>query len=115
MEQVLSYCCMAQFGSDLDKTTQAKIDRGKRIIELFNQPQHNPIPVEIQVAVLWMVQNGYLDDVPVPRVKEFQTRLTEFLTTRAALLEKIGRQKALDEALTAELKTAADQFKQLWK
>ena len=115
LAQFRELAAFAQFGSELDATTQAKIDRGKRIIELFNQPQHNPIPVEIQVATLWMVQNGYLDDVPVARVKEFQTRLTEFLTTRAALLETIGREKALNDALTAELKAAGDQFKQLWK
>jgi F-type H+/Na+-transporting ATPase subunit alpha len=115
LAQFRELAAFAQFGSELDATTQAKIDRGKRIIELFNQPQHNPIPVEIQVATLWMVQNGYLDDVPVARVKEFQTRLTEFLTTRAALLETIGREKALNDALTAELKAAGDQFKRLWK
>ena len=84
-------------------TTQAKIDRGKRIIELFKQPQHNPIPVEIQVAVLWMVQNGYVDDVPVERIKEFQAELTEFLTTSKPdlLARRSAQQKALDDALTA--------------
>jgi F-type H+-transporting ATPase subunit alpha len=115
LAQFRELAAFAQFGSELDAATQAKIDRGKRIIELFNQPQHNPVPAEIQVAVLWMVQNGYMDDVPVPRIKEFQTRLTEFLTTRSGLLEGIGRKKALDDALTAELKAAGDQFKQLWK
>ena len=84
LAQFRELAAFAQFGSELDATTQAKIDRGKRIIELFNQPQHNPIPVEIQVAVLWTVQNGYLDDVPVERIKEFQGRLTEFLTTSKA-------------------------------
>jgi F-type H+-transporting ATPase subunit alpha len=115
LAQFRELAAFAQFGSELDASTQAKIDRGKRIIELFNQPQHNPIPVEIQIAVLWMVQNGYVDDVPVPRIKEFQARLTEFLTTRGSLLETIGREKVLNEALTAQLKAAADQFKPLWK
>ena len=115
LAQFRELAAFAQFGSELDAATQAKIDRGKRIMELFNQPQHNPIPVEIQVAVLWMVQNGYVDGVPVERVKEFQARLTEFLTTSAAgLLEHIRKQKALDDALTKELKAAADQFKQHW-
>src|SRR6187401_247675 len=72
LAQFRELAAFSQFGSDLDATTQAKIDRGKRIIELFNQPQHNPIPVDIQVAILWMVQNGYLDNVPVNRVKAFQ-------------------------------------------
>ena len=115
LAQFRELAAFAQFGSDLDATTQAKIDRGKRIVELFNQPQHNPIPVEIQVAVLWMVQNGHMDHVPVERIKDYQARLTEFLTTsKAVLLQEIGRKKALDDALTAELKTAADQFKPLW-
>ena len=115
LAQFRELAAFAQFGSDLDAATQAKIDRGKRIVELFNQPQHNPIPVEIQVAVLWIVQNGYMDDVPVDRVKDYQTRLTEFLTTsKTGLLDQIGRKKALDDTLTAELKAAADQFKPLW-
>jgi F-type H+/Na+-transporting ATPase subunit alpha len=115
LAQFRELAAFAQFGSELDATTQAKIDRGKRIIELFNQPQHNPIPVELQVAVLWMVQNGHLDYVPVNRVKDFQTRLIEFLSTsKAALLEQIGRKKALDEPLANELKAAAEQFKPLW-
>jgi len=115
LAQFRELAAFAQFGSELDATTQAKIDRGKRIIELFNQPQHNPVPVEVQIAVLWMVQNGYIDSVPVERIKEYQARLTEFLTTaKASLLQDIGRQKALNDALTAELKSAAEQFKPLW-
>ncbi len=62
LAQFRELAAFAQFGSDLDAATQGKIDRGKRIIELFNQPQYNPIPVETQVAVLWMVQNGHMDE-----------------------------------------------------
>src|SRR5207249_723953 len=92
LAQFRELAAFAQFGSELDATTQAKIDRGKRIVELFNQPQHDPIPVEIQIAVLWMVQNGYVDAVPVNRIKEYQSRLTEFLTTsKATLLQQIVR------------------------
>src|ERR1700756_91515 len=106
----------AQFGSDLDAKTQAQIDRGKRIMEIFKQGEYNPIPVEIQVFVIWAAQNGYLDQVPVTRVKEFQNKLTEYLTTRKGqLLAKIRREKAISDALKAELKAAADEFKQTWK
>jgi F-type H+/Na+-transporting ATPase subunit alpha len=85
-------------------------------MEIFKQPQYSPIPVEIQVAVIWTVQNGYVDDIPVDRVKDFQSRLTEFLTTRKTeLLDKIGREKVLSDALKAALKAAADQFKATWK
>jgi F-type H+-transporting ATPase subunit alpha len=115
LAQFRELAAFAQFGSELDATTQAKIDRGKRIIELFNQPQHNPIPVEVQVAILWMVQNGYFDEVPVTRVKDFQTRLTEFLSTsKAPLLAQIGAKQALDDALTGELRAAVEQFKPMW-
>jgi F-type H+/Na+-transporting ATPase subunit alpha len=115
LAQFRELAAFAQFGSELDAATQAKIDRGKRIIELFNQPQHAPVPVEIQVAVLWMVQNGYVDSVPVDRIKEFQHRVSEFLTSsKADLLEQIGRKRALDDGLTAQLKAAAEQFKPLW-
>src|SRR5512135_3515061 len=93
LAQFRELAAFAQFGSELDPKTQAQIDRGKRIIELFKQPQYSPIPVEVQVAVIWAVQNGYVDDVPVERIKEFQTKLTDFLSTRKAeLLQKIARE-----------------------
>ena len=92
LAQFRELAAFAQFGSDLDAKTQAQIDRGKRIMEIFKQPQYNPIPVEVQVAVLWAVQNGYVDDVPVERVKEFQTKLTEFLTTRKGRVARQDRQ-----------------------
>ena len=116
LAQFRELAAFAQFGSELDATTQSKIDRGKRITELFKQPQYNPIPVEIQVAVIWMVQNGYVDDIPVERIKEYQDKLTEFLTTRKDdLLRKIGHEKQLTPSLISELKAAAGQFKGSWK
>ena len=116
LAQFRELAAFAQFGSELDARTQAQIDRGKRIVEIFKQPQYSPIPVEIQVAVLWSVQHGYLDDVPVPRIREFQNKLTEFLTLRKdELLQKIGREKSLSEELKAELKLAVDAFKETWK
>ena len=116
LAQFRELAAFAQFGSDLDEKTQAQIDRGKRIMEIFKQQQYNPIPVEIQVAVIWVAQNGYLDQVPVARVKEFQNKLTEYFTTRKGqLLAEIGREKELSDELKAELKTAAEEFKQTWK
>jgi F-type H+/Na+-transporting ATPase subunit alpha len=116
LAQFRELAAFAQFGSDLDAKTQAQIDRGKRIMEVFKQPQYNPIPVEVQVAVIWTVQNGYVDQVPVERVKEFQTKLTDFLTTRKAeLLAKITKEKTLSDALKAELKAAVDEFELTWK
>src|ERR671921_44908 len=71
LAQFRELAAFAQFGSELDANTQAKIDRGKRIVELFKQPQYDPIPVEIQVAVIWAVQNGYVDAVDPARIKQF--------------------------------------------
>jgi F-type H+/Na+-transporting ATPase subunit alpha len=116
LAQFRELAAFAQFGSDLDEKTQAQIDRGRRIMEIFKQKQYNPIPVEIQVVVIWAAQNGYLDQVPVPRVKEFQNKLTEYFTTRKGqLLAKIEREKELGDELKAELKAAAEEFKQTWK
>src|SRR6184192_3548587 len=116
LAQFRELAAFAQFGSELDAATQAKIDRGKRIIELFNQSQHSPIPVEVQVALLWVVQNGYTDGIALDRLKDYQARLTEYLTTsKAELLGKIAKEKALSDALTAELKAAVTEFKQTYK
>ena len=116
LAQFRELAAFAQFGSELDAKTQAQIDRGKRIMELFKQAQYNPIPVEIQVVVLWTIQNGYLDDVPVGRVKEFQAKLTEALSTRKPeLLQRILAEKSLSPGLTAEVKAAADRFKETWR
>jgi F-type H+-transporting ATPase subunit alpha len=116
LAQFRELAAFAQFGSELDAKTQAQIDRGKRIVEIFTQPQYSPIPVEVQVATIWIVQNGYVDTVPLERAKEFQNKLVEFLGTRKAeLLKKIAGEKKLNDALIAELKSAAEEFKQSWR
>ena len=115
LAQFRELAAFAQFGSELDAKTQAQIDRGKRIMEVFKQPQYSPISVETQIAILWAVQNGSFDDVPVNRAKEFQLKLAEFLSTRKPeLLQKIAAEKALNANLSAEIKAAADQFKETW-
>ncbi|PYX34985.1 MAG: F0F1 ATP synthase subunit alpha [Acidobacteria bacterium] len=115
LAQFRELAAFAQFGSELDAKTQAQIDRGKRIMEIFKQAQYSPIPVQTQVAIIWAVQNGYLDDVPLNRVKEFQIKLTEYLSTRKPeLLARIAEEKALDAGLTADVKATTDEFKQTW-
>ena len=116
LAQFRELAAFAQFGSELDPKTQAKIDAGKRILEIFKQPQYSPVPVEIQIAVIWAAQNGYVADVAVERVKEFQSKFTDFLSTRKSnLLERITREKALNNDLIAALKAASEEFKQAWK
>src|SRR3989475_307506 len=116
LAQFRELAAFAQFGSDLDAATQAKIERGKRIVEVFKQPQYKPIAVEAQAAVLWAVQNGVLDDVPVDRIKDFQDKLSDYLTSRKTeLMTRIAKEKALNDALTADLKAAIAEFKQTYK
>jgi F-type H+-transporting ATPase subunit alpha len=116
LAQFRELAAFAQFGSDLDAKTQAVLERGKRIVELFKQNQYNPIPVEVQAAVLWSMQNNFLDDVAVEKVKDFQNKLTDFLTSRkSALLDKIRTEKAISESLAGELKSALGEFKQTYR
>jgi F-type H+-transporting ATPase subunit alpha len=116
LAQFRELAAFAQFGSDLDAKTQAQLERGKRIVEVFKQPQYSPLPVEAQVAVLWTVQNGLLDDVAVDKIKDFQGKLTEYLTTRQAeLMARIAKEKALSEPLTQDLKAAVTEFKQTYR
>ncbi|HKI69665.1 MAG TPA: F0F1 ATP synthase subunit alpha, partial [Verrucomicrobiae bacterium] len=116
LAQFRELAAFAQFGSDLDAKTQGMLERGKRIVEIFKQLQYNPIPTEIQVAVLWTVQNNLMDDVAVDKVKDFQARLTEFLTTRRTeLLVKIRSEKVVSDAIAAELKAAVGEFKQTYR
>jgi F-type H+/Na+-transporting ATPase subunit alpha len=116
LAQFRELAAFAQFGSELDSKTQAQIDRGKRIMEVFKQLQYDPIPIEVQVAVLWAVQNGYVDQVPVERIKDFQAKLIEFVTTqKVELLATIGREKALSPTLGGSLKSAIEEFSQVWK
>src|SRR2546421_61671 len=112
LAQFRELAAFAQFGSDLDAATKARLERGQRIVELFKQTQYNPIPVEEQVAVLWAMQNGYLDAVPVDKVKQFQLKLQDYLRTRKdSVLASIVTKKALDKDLEADLKAALDEFK----
>ncbi len=116
LAQFRELAAFAQFGSDLDAGTKARLDRGMRIVELFKQTQYNPIPVEEQVAVLWSMQNGYLDSVPVDRIKEFQLKLQDYLRSRKeSILNTILQKKAIDKDLETELASALDEFKTTWQ
>src|SRR5213596_3529032 len=116
LAQFRELAAFAQFGSDLDAATKARLDRGQRIVELFKQKQYNPISVEEQVAVMWAMQNGYIDAVPVERVKEYQLTLQDYLQTRkASLLQTIRGKKEIDKDLEAQMKATLDEFKASWR
>jgi F-type H+-transporting ATPase subunit alpha len=115
LAQFRELAAFAQFGSDLDAKTQAQLERGKRIVELFKQIQYNPMPVEVQVVVLWAAQNGFVDDVPAEKIKDFQAKLMDYMTSRKAdLLGRIAKEKALSDTLAADLKAVVTEFKQAY-
>ena len=112
LAQFRELAAFAQFGSDLDDATKAKLERGKRIVEVFKQPQFKPVSVPMQVVTLWAVQNGYFDDVDVDDLKATQEAIGEYMTDRKAeIIKKISDSGKLDDALEAELKGALDEYK----
>ena len=116
LAQFRELAAFAQFGSDLDARTKAQLDRGQRIVELFKQQQYNPQSVELQVAILWTMQKGYLDAIPVARVRDFQKQLADFLATRKeTILTSILKKGAIDAELEKELTAALEEFKIIFR
>src|SRR6516162_3140036 len=106
----------AQFGSDVDAGTRKKLDRGQRIVELFKQDQYNPFPVEVEALILFTMQKGYLDDVPVDKVRDFRQKLVEhFQTRKEDVLKSILDKGAIDKELDEKLHAAIKDFKGLYK
>jgi F-type H+-transporting ATPase subunit alpha len=106
----------AQFGSDVDAGTRKKLDRGQRIVELFKQDQYNPFPVEVETLVLFTMQKGYLDDVPVDKIKDFRQKLVEYFQTRKEdVLKSIIDKQAIDKELDEKLHAAIKDFKGFYK
>jgi F-type H+-transporting ATPase subunit alpha len=113
LAQFRELAAFAQFASDLDKATRDQLTRGEKISEVIKQPQYSPLSVERQVAILWVVTNGFLDDIPTARVKEFEQQFYRFLDTeRPTVLGNLSEKKALDDELTASLRDAVTTFKQ---
>ncbi len=116
LAQFRELAAFAQFGSDLDAKTKSILDRGARIVELFKQVQYNPLATEIMVSTLWSMQNGYMDDVPVDKIKDFQLKLQDYFTTRKdAVLGKIRDKGAIDDDITNDLKAALTEFKSSYR
>jgi F-type H+-transporting ATPase subunit alpha len=111
LAQYRELAAFAQFGSDLDKATQAQLNRGRRLVEVLKQPQYRPLPVEQQVAIIFAATNGYLDDVPVERVRQYEDELYGFLQTRyPGVLTAIATKKIMDDEIKASLEEALKEF-----
>jgi F-type H+-transporting ATPase subunit alpha len=112
LAQYRELAAFAQFGSDLDKRTQAKLNRGARLVELLKQPQFQPMPVAEQVASLYAGTRGFMDDIPVDAVRKFEEEFLDFMrNSKADILKDILEKKALDENIETRLKAALDEFK----
>ncbi len=106
----------AQLGTDLDKATQAQLDRGARMVELLKQPQYVPQTVTDQVISIYAGTKGYLDDVEIGKVAEFEKAMLDyFQTTARDVHAEIVEKKALDDELTGKLEKALKAFKSTWK
>jgi F-type H+-transporting ATPase subunit alpha len=106
----------AQFGSDLDKATQAQLARGQRLTEILKQPQYQPMDIEKQVLVIWAATNGFTDDVAVEDVRRFESSLLKFVeSSDPGLLAAIADQKTLTDEIKANLKQVLEDFKHEWK
>ncbi len=111
LAQYRELAAFAQFGSDLDKSTQAQLNRGARLVEMLKQPQYQPLSVAQQVILIYAGTNGYLDEIPVPEVGAYERELYKFIDTRhpgvaTAILEK----KVLDDGIKADLNAALKEF-----
>ncbi|MBN1955366.1 MAG: F0F1 ATP synthase subunit alpha [Anaerolineae bacterium] len=105
----------AQFGSDLDETTQRRLGRGQRLTEILKQPQYEPVQLEDEVAIIYAGTHGYADHVPVAQMREYETRLLEFLhIEHPAICEDIAGRKKLTEETEAALKAALAAFSEQW-
>jgi hypothetical protein len=112
LAQYRALAAFAQFASDLDKATRDQLTRGEKLSEIVKQPQYQPLPVEKQVAILYVATTGKLDDVPTPRVKEFETQFYRFLESqRPAILKDLGETQALSDEISGALDEAIEQFR----
>ncbi|TLY23159.1 MAG: F0F1 ATP synthase subunit alpha [Nitrospirae bacterium] len=112
LAQYREMAAFAQFGSELDKATQAQLARGQRMVELLKQGQYRPMPVENQVISIFAGTNGYLDDVPVNRVRQFEEELLDYVTREHPKIQRdIVAKGKLDDELTSDLRNMLTKFK----
>ncbi|MDQ4060068.1 MAG: F0F1 ATP synthase subunit alpha, partial [Pseudomonadota bacterium] len=111
LAQYREMAAFAQFGSDLDATTQRLLNRGSRLTELLKQPQFSPMPVEEQVIVIFAGVNGYLDPLPVAKIRAFEEGLLRMVRDQhPGILESIRTQRELGNDTRAQLKAALDAY-----
>ena len=116
LAQFRELAAFAQFGSDLDKSTQAQLERGKRLTECLKQPQYKPMDVVEQILIIWAVSNGFADEVAVENIRQFEEDLLKFVeNSRPAVLEAMRDKKAITDEIKEELKQTLSDFLIEWK
>ncbi len=111
LAQFRELAAFAQFSSDLDVSTKSQIERGKKVTEILKQPPYQPVPVEEQIVILWAATQGFLDEIPVEKIKEFEERYLSHLKLKEKkLLSEIADKKEMDEKLTANLEKITQKF-----
>ena len=116
LAQYRELAAFAQFGSDLDKSTKQKLERGARLVELLKQPQYQPMPTQEQVVSMYAATRGFMDDVPVASVQAFERDFLDFIRgAKSDILDDIVARKVLDADLEARLKDAILEFKKGYK
>ena len=112
LAQYRELAAFAQFGSDLDKSSQQQLNRGKHLVEILKQDQYQPLPIEKQVLIIWAGTKGYLDDLPVEVCRKFEAELYRFVdNSQRGVLDEIRTKKVLDAELTAKIKALIEEFK----
>ena len=115
LAQYRALAAFAQFGSDLDKATQAQLALGERLTDILKQPQYQPMDVEKQVMIIWAANNGYTDDVPVADVRKFEAELQRFVeNSHPGLLQALRDKKAVTDDIEKELHQSLKDFKDVW-
>jgi F-type H+-transporting ATPase subunit alpha len=115
LAQYRELAAFAQFGSDLDKATQAQLARGQRLTEILKQPQYQPMDVEKQVLIIWSAINGFTDDVPVEDLRKFEAELLSFIeNSHPGVMQKIREQKAITDEIQKDLEQSLKDFKDRW-
>src|SRR5687767_5830030 len=116
LAQYRELAAFAQFGSDLDKATQAQLARGQRLVEILKQPQYRPMAIESQVVGIWAASNGFTDDVAVDDVRNFEAEMLKFVeNSHPGLLQSIREKKNLTDEIRSDLQQALSDFKDMWK
>jgi F-type H+-transporting ATPase subunit alpha len=116
LAQYRELAAFAQFGSDLDKATQAQLARGQRLVEVLKQGQYEPLPFSKQILIIFAGTNGYLDDLAVEDVRAFERGLYDYVdTANPGLLSAIMTKKTLDDQLKTDMKKVLDGFKERFK